>query len=164
MMYDTDEKAPPSPRRISLTVEIVAAAPAGIHTVAVWWQGEPVSTGPELIRRCCMTDAAASIGPSEARSFDLDIGQITSRVLRAGDAEAFLSLQLKDSNADIWHRLDVARLQLKMRACYCTVFDECWQTDLEQTSAKHLRSCPAAKVPFVLPTHWFESTPQAAAH
>jgi len=50
------------------------------------------------------------------------------------------------------------------RVCYCSVFDECWQTDLEQTSAKHVRSCPAAKVPFVPPTHWFESAPPAAAH
>jgi hypothetical protein len=111
-----------------------------------------------------MTDAQSPMNPSEARSLDLGIGQITSRVVRAGDSEAFITLQLTDSNADIWHRLDVARLQLKMRACYCSVFDECWQTDLQQTSAKRVRSCPAAKVPFVIPIHWFESAPPAAAH
>jgi hypothetical protein len=29
-----------------------------------------------------------------------------------------------------------SRLKLKMRACYCSVFDECWETDLVQTSAQ----------------------------
>ena len=135
-----------------------------MQTFEVWWQGEPVSTAPELLRRCCMPDAKAPIGSAQARSIDFNIGQIASQVMRPGDTEAFLSLKLEDSTADIWHRLDLARLQLKMRACYCSVFDECWQTDLVQTNAKRLKSCPAVKVPFALPTDWFESTPQPAAH
>ena len=164
LMYNTSSKDPQGERRISLEVENAGVGPARIQTFEVWWQGEPVSTAPELLQRCCMPEAQAPIGPSEARALELFIGQVASRVLRAGDAEAFLTLQLKDSNADIWHRLDIARLQLKMRACYCSVFDECWQTDLEETSAKRVRSCPAPKVPIVLPTHWFESAPAAAAN
>src|SRR5215469_3447194 len=161
LMYDTDNMDPQGNRRISLKVENSGVGPARIQTFEVWWQGQPVSTAPELVRRCCMTDSKASIGPSEARSLDLIIGQIASKVMPAGHAEAFLSLELKDANADIWHRLDIARLQLKMRACYCSVFDECWQTDLAQTSAKPVRSCPAARVPFTVPTRWFESPPAA---
>ena len=161
LMYDTESRDPQGNPRISLKVENAGVGPARIQTFEVWWQGQPVSTAPELVRRCCMTDSKAPIGPSEARSLDLVIGQIASRVMPAGHAEAFLSLKLKDANADIWHRLDIARLQLKMRACYCSVFDECWETDLEQTSAKRVGSCPAAKVPFTIPTHWFESAPAA---
>jgi hypothetical protein len=160
-MYDTESRDPQGNRRISLKVENAGVGPARIQTFELWWQGQPVSTAPELLQRCCMTDAKAPLGPSEARSLDLIIGQIASRVMRAGDAEAFLTLALKDANADIWHRLDIARLQLKMRACYCSVFDECWVTDLVQTSAKRVRSCPAASVPFTVPTHWFESPPAA---
>ena len=166
LMYGTDNMDPQGKRHISLKVENDGIGPARIQTFEVWWQGQPVSTGPELLRRCCMPDSRTPIDSPTARSLNLVIGQIASRVVRAGDSETFLSLELKDANADIWHRLDVARLQLKMRACYCSVFDECWETDLEQTSAKSVRSCAAAKVPFTLPTHWFESTPAAesAAH
>jgi hypothetical protein len=164
LMYSTSNTDPQGQRRISLEVENAGVGPARIQTFEVWWQGEPVSTAPELLQRCCMTDAQAPMDPSTARALDLGIGQIGSRVVRAGDSEAFITLRLKDSNADIWHRLDVARLRLKMRACYCSVFDECWQTDLEQTSAKRVRSCPAAKVPFVIPIHWFEAAPPLAAN
>src|SRR5262252_8527344 len=132
LMYDTESLDPQGNRRISLKVENAGVGPARIQTFEVWWQGQPVSTAPELLQRCCMADSKAPIGPSEARSLDLFIGQIASRVMRAGDAEAFLTLALKDANADIWHRLDIARLQLKMRACYCSVFDECWEADLAE--------------------------------
>jgi hypothetical protein len=156
LMYDTESIDPQGNRRISLKIENSGVGPARIQTFEVWWQGQPVSTASELLQRCCMTDAKAPIDPATARSLDLVIGQIASRVLRAGAAESFLSLELKEANAAIWHRLDIARLQLRMRACYCSVFDECWETDLVQTSAKRVRSCRAAQVPFTVPTRWFE--------
>jgi len=157
LMYATDNLDPQGKRRISLKVENDGVGPARIQSFEVWWQGQPVATGPELLQRCCMGDSQTPIDSPTARSLNLVIGQIASRVIRAGESESFLSLGLEDSNADIWHRLDIARLQLKLRACYCSVFDECWETDLEQTSARRVGSCPAAKVPFTVPTHWFEA-------
>jgi hypothetical protein len=154
LMYGTSNLDPQGNRRISLSVENAGVGPARIQTFEVWWQGQPVSSAAELLSRCCMTDSKAQIDRFTARALNLSIGQVASRVMRPGEEETFVSLELKDANADIWHRLDSARLQLKMRACYCSVFDECWETDLEQTSARRVGSCPAAKVPFTLPRHW----------
>ena len=161
LMYGTDNLDAQGIRRISLKVENDGIGPARIETFEVWWQGQPVSTGPELLRRCCMTDSQPPIDSSTARSLNLVIGQVASRVMRAGESEAFLSLELKDANADIWHRLDVARLQLKLRACYCSVFNECWETDLEHTSASRVGTCPAVQVPFTIPADWFRTPPAA---
>jgi hypothetical protein len=160
LMYGTDNQDAQGNRHIRLRVENAGIGPARIQTFEVWWHGQPVANAPELLRACCMPGSASAIDASTARSLDLSIGQIPSRVLRAGDSETFLALKLKDANADIWHRLDVARLQLKMRACYCSVFDECWATDLEHTSAQRVGSCPPAKVPFTIPARWFESLPR----
>jgi len=162
-MYSTGNLDPQGNRRIYLKIENDGIGPARVQTFEVWWQGQPVATGPELLRRCCTTDANTPIDSSTARSLGLAIGQIASRVIRAGESEAFLALELKDANADIWHRPDTACLQLKMRACYCSVFDECWETDLEQTSARRVGSCPVAKLPFTIPTNWFESPVRSAA-
>jgi hypothetical protein len=160
LMYGTSNLDPQGNRRISLSVENAGVGPARIQTFEVWWQGQPVSNAPELLARCCMTDSKAQIDHSTARALHLVIGQIASRVMRAGDLETFLSLELKEANADVWRRLDIARGQIKMRACYCSVFDECWETDLVQTSARRVRNCPAPKVPFTVPASWFESPPQ----
>ena len=161
LMYSTDDLDPQGNRRISLKVENAGVGPARVQTFEVWWQGQPVANVPELLSRCCLSGSATAIDASTAHSLAVVIGQVPSRVMRAGDAETFLSLKLEDANADIWHRLDVARLQLKMRACYCSVFDECWTTDLESTSARRVRSCPTAKVSFTVPEHWFDPRAQS---
>ncbi len=106
LMYDTDNWDSQGNRRISLKVENAGVGPARIQTFEVWWQGQPAGSGPDLLSRCCMTDSAKPIDSSAARSLDRVIGQIPSRVLRAGDAETFLSLELKETNADIWNRLE----------------------------------------------------------
>jgi hypothetical protein len=166
LMYNTSNLDPQGHRRIELRVENAGVGPARIQTFEVWWQGEPIATGDELVARCCIGDQKGQIDPSTAHSLHLSIGQIASRVIRAGDAQEFITLDRTEANAEIWERLNSARLRLKLRACYCSVFDECWETDLEQTSARRVRSCPAVKVPFTVPRRWFESPaqPEAAAN
>ena len=99
--------------------------------------------------------ASTFFGLTGMHMLHVTIGVVAPTVLRAGDAVNVLSLGRTDANADIWQRLDTARLQIKMRACYCSVFDECWETNLLQTSAKRVRTCPVAKVPFSIPEGWF---------
>jgi hypothetical protein len=100
LTYDTDNLDLQGNRCVSLKVENTGVGPARIQTFEVWWQGQPVSTAPELIERCCLLDSKGPIGPAAARSLDLVIGRVAPDVMRA-----------------VWHRLDVARLQLKVRAC-----------------------------------------------
>ncbi|HUJ52846.1 MAG TPA: hypothetical protein VLX08_04785 [Steroidobacteraceae bacterium] len=35
-----------------------------------------------------------------------------------------------------------------MRACYCSVFDECWLSDLRTLHPPRLKECPVPGVPF----------------
>jgi hypothetical protein len=71
-----------------------------------------------------------------------------------------VKLEETEANAAIWQRLDVARLNIRMRACYCSVFDECWLTDLVHTDTTTVPSCPAVKVPFMVPARWFQAPAQ----
>jgi hypothetical protein len=163
LTYHTDNQDAAGHRDISLRIDNAGVGPARFETFEVWWQGQPVASADELLRRCCMPESGSKIDAAAARSMNLSVGVIAPSVMRAGGEQSFLGLELADANAAIWHRLDVARMQIKMRACYCSVFDECWETDLRQTSTKSVKSCPAVKVPFSVPAGWFESTPPAAA-
>ena len=40
-------------------------------------------------------------------------------------------------NAAIWAKLDSVRHRLKRKACYCSVLDECWTSDLAATAQPH---------------------------
>ena len=155
LTYGTNNQDPQGNPRITLSVENAGVGPARIETFEVWWQDQPVASAADLLARCCMPDAKTLLDPPAARALHLNVGLIAPAVLRAGDAQAFVGLEQTSANADIWHRLDAARMQIRMRACYCSVFDECWMADLRQTDARSVGSCPAAKVPFVVPENWF---------
>jgi hypothetical protein len=163
LTYGTTNQDPQGNPRITLKVENAGVGPARIETFEVWWQDQPVASPGDLLARCCMPDPKAQLDPSAARALHLSVGLVAPSVLRAGDAQPFMSLEQTQTNADIWQRLDAARMQIRMRACYCSVFDECWEADLRQTNAEDVGSCPAAKVPFLVPDSWFRSAPQPPA-
>jgi hypothetical protein len=56
----------------------------------------------------------------------------------------------KPENETVWRRLNIARNELRLRACYCSVFDECWVSSLATTRAERVAACPAPAVPFTL--------------
>lgn len=163
LTYTTDNLDVQGHRNIALKVDNPGIGPARIETFEVWWQGQPVASADELLRRCCMPDAAGRIDPQTVRTMNLSVGIIAPSVMRAGGEQSFLSLGFTEANAAVWHRLDAARMQIKMRACYCSVFDECWESDLWHTGTTDVKSCPAVKVPFTVPAWWFESTPPPPA-
>jgi hypothetical protein len=163
LWYGTDNQGPDGTHRITLKVENAGVGPARIETFEVWWEGQPVASADELLARCCMPQPRAPLTLAEVRSLNLSLGIVAPAVLRAGDAQNILSLERTETNADIWSRLDTARLNLKMRACYCSVFDECWITNLVETSTTEVASCPRAKVPFVVPERFYRGSSQSAA-
>ena len=162
LTYGTDNEDPQGKRRITLKVENVGVGPARIQTFEMWWQGQPIASVDELLSRCCILQPRTQLELPDARALHLSVGLVAPTVLRAGDAQNIISLERTETNSAVWDRLDLARLNLKMRACYCSVFDECWVSDLVETTAEEVRACPAVKVPFVVPARWYKSRSEPA--
>ena len=163
LTFGTDNQAADGTQRITLRIENAGVGPARIETFEVWWDGQPVASADELLARCCMPQPRAPLSLADVRSLNLNLAIVAPAVLRAGDTHNILSLERTEANADIWTRLDTARLNLKMRACYCSVFDECWITNLVETDTTEVAACPAVKVPFVVPERFYKGSSQAAA-
>jgi hypothetical protein len=163
LTYGTDNEGPEGRQRILLKIENAGVGPARIQTFEVWWQGQPVASADELLARCCMSQPHAQLALADVKALNLTVGIVAPGVLRAGDGQNILTLERTEANADVWDRLNTARLNLTMRACYCSVFDECWISNLRETSTTDVATCPAAKVPFVVPERWYKSPSQPAA-
>ena len=152
---------------ITLGVHNAGVGPAKIESFEVLWQGQPVRNNVELLQRCCgldparlMTDKAVSAkGASEravatarnaSRSSIANDFMAASEkgVMEAHQQSNFLVLPLTPRTAAVWDRLNTARFQVQTRACYCSVFDECWVSDLRTLDADDVKSCPAPAVPF----------------
>ena len=161
LTYSTDNLDAQGKSRIALKLINAGVGPARVETFEVWWQGQPVASADELLSRCCVAQPKGPLQPSDISALHMLLGLAAPNVLRAGDSQDFISMERTETNSEVWQRLDTARVNLRMRACYCSVFDECWVTDLVQTSVKEVHACPAARVPFVLPERYYKLAPSA---
>ena len=55
-------------------------------------------------------------------------------VLPARGGVTFLAWREGGPQPAIWDRLDAARRRLTFKACYCSVLDDCWTSDLTPTA------------------------------
>jgi hypothetical protein len=121
-------------RTITLSVANSGVGPARIQSARVLLDGKPVHNRGELLARCCGFaggDVAAQIRDG-LRSQNPIIGVLTAR-----DATEVLSIQQTPTNTAQWKRLDAIHPRLSLFACYCSVLDDCWTTDLHSTTYPH---------------------------
>ena len=148
LQYSTGNVGPNGQRMIELRVANDGVGPARVETFEVWWHDKPVATPQALLDACC-SDGTAAVSTHGVQE-DL----VAPTIMRAGAMAAFLSLEQNADNAATWNRLNAARLHLRLRACFCSVFDECWTGDLTSTHANRVDKCPTPAVPYGLSTRW----------
>jgi hypothetical protein len=63
-------------------------------------------------------------------------------MLRAGEIRRLLIISRHEGNRGLAARFDAAYGKIEMRACYCSVFDECWLSNLKTLHPQSVASCP----------------------
>jgi hypothetical protein len=120
--------------QLHLDVKNVGIGPAMIEKFVVTYAGEPVTGPVDLLDRCC--------GPrSSWEHANLQINEVTERVLPAREGISFLVVPYRDSNLELFRKLDVERMKIGMAVCYASVFDEHWITTLGLANARSVKSC-----------------------
>jgi hypothetical protein len=131
-------------KTISFSVLNGGVGPAKLKTFQIFWKGRPQPNSLALLTACCGYRGDASLD---------NIGVVTQSIsgviIRAGESHTYFSLPLQANNADLWHRLDAARRQLTFRACYCSVFDECWIGTLKDLEPQRVDRCPSMRVQYL---------------
>lgn len=129
-------------REVAITLRSAGAGPARIEQVTATYAGRPVRSWVDLLRACCSADSAASV---TALLAETDGAVVTSQpdgmVLLPGDRQSLLVVPLTARNAALWRRLDAERFRLRLRVCYCSVFDECFVAEMGQSRTRHVATC-----------------------
>ena len=128
-------------RILNIRLENSGVGPARVQTVRVMLDGHAVHDRAELMARCCNV-------PPGSLETQVQLGLVTQNepigVLPARDGVDVLGWRELPGNRAIWDNLNAARHRLRFEACFCSVLDECWRSDLIATT--HPRSvafCPA---------------------
>lgn len=132
-------------RIIRLTFSNTGVGPALLKTVDVSYAGAEVSDAARLLVQCCgwSREVNAAVKAEGGRG-----SIVTSRparvIIAPGESVDILELRRTEANATVWDRLDQERFELAFDACYCSVFDECWRSDLKSLEPRPVRACPSA--------------------
>lgn len=136
---------------IDIMVRNAGVGPAKVESFAITYEGKPVKGWAQLIAACCVPEGTPrdKIDLPTLTDNRMISGKLISRVLRASDSLTLLHLPKTDANAPLWTKLDDARFKLQLSICYCSVFDECWTSDLRGTTQQPVKTCPADPIPYV---------------
>lgn len=122
---------------IHFDVKNAGVGPALIEKFVVTYAGQPVGGTRELLRRCCNIQDADLAG----KKLDINVDQVSDRVLSAHDDVAFLQLPKNGANDDLWQKLNTERFKIGMSACYSSVLGEHWITSSSGVKPRSVDSC-----------------------
>lgn len=128
---------------VHMRVYNTGVGPAKIESAELVWKGVAYRRDEDFLKACCSFD------PASGTRFDSDL--VPNEVLRAGDKIGFLEFA-QSANPAVFAALQRAAVSrdLHLHICYCSIFDECWKSDLTTLSLKPavVRACIPPNVPF----------------
>ncbi len=142
---------------VSLNIANRGVGPAKVESLEMFWNGRPLRNARELLDACCHDSALAAIDSGAAApvvSGDLalpegmEISSLQGDVLTAGENRRLYELSQTATNRKLFAQLNDAFHSISLRACYCSVFDECWTTDFHTLSPQPVKQCTQPRVPF----------------
>jgi hypothetical protein len=141
--YHSDFGKQPNTMVFSLNVVNSGVGPAKVESLELAWRGVPVSSAHELLETCCRqgTEVPGS-------SLAVTTSSLMGTVLRAGEVRTLIEFPEDSGHAYATHQLGNALQDVSWRACYCSVFDECWVSDLHSLHPQNVKACPVPKRPF----------------
>ena len=122
--------------------------PAKIRSFELFYAGRPVSSSIDLLRKCCglPNDPAAVKSALPPGAFLYSV--VDNTVLRPGEDTVVLQLDRKKTGK-IGERLALAvTRQIGFRACYCSVLDQCWLSNLRSTHTQAVGQCTPPEHPY----------------
>jgi len=129
--------------RVKMAVFNAGVGPAKIESAELTWKGVAYRGDREFLEACCGFD------PAKGTPFDSDL--VPGMVIRAGAEIRFLEFS-KPADPAVFAALQqaVVSRDLQLNVCYCSIFDDCWQSDLTTLSLKpkQVEGCTLPKVSF----------------
>ncbi len=127
--YSTGNEMPGQPKTITLALRNTGVGPARIDTFEVFYEDTPVKNFEQLLQICC-----------GAKTPNFSTSQVSNDVLPARDEIDFITFG-PQSQSGLWELLNKKRFGVRVRVCYCSVFDECWVKDSRVARPNPVKQC-----------------------
>lgn len=132
--YRTGNYTEEGERLVNLSFTNNGLGPALMGPVEVRYKGTIITSPIALLDACC--------GYNTRGTMQLRTSPIGNVALRPGQEVLFMALPGVAANGDMVDLLDAARKDIQVRACYCSIFDDCWTIDGSQAKPQSVAQCP----------------------
>lgn len=139
LIFGTSSASQEGVPQVSFDLLNRGTGPARVRWAELLYDGAPVRDSDALLTRCC-----GRFPESSGRQYSLMTSGIQRRVLGADEWVALLRAPRPDPPTPAWEALDRERHKIRLRACYCSVLDDCWLFDSESDDPEPVRHCPRA--------------------
>jgi hypothetical protein len=131
LSYETGNQDDSGTRHdITLGLRNTGVGPARIDTFEVFYKAQPVHDAAALLKLCC-----------NEQHPNLSTSTVIGEVLPARDTINFVTLPQTPADAPVWDAFNKERFAVRVRACYCSVFDECYVRDTDQPRPHRVDQC-----------------------
>lgn len=130
LQYATGNANSSGQPEIAMKIENAGVGPAKVISLEIFHEDQRIRRPTDLIR---------ALDPTEPRPL-LSLGVNLPMVLRPGTDTLIMGMKREGVEA-LWDKLNRERFRLRFRACYCSVFDECWVSDLMTVSPQPVAQC-----------------------
>jgi hypothetical protein len=133
---------PDNPRKaqIKLVLKNGGIGPAIIGRFEFSYKGQSfdssASTFGKLLGACCVSAA-----PKSGTTLPASAAAVTGTVLPARESVTILGIA--PQTKELYQAMTQAAREVKMKACYCSVLNECWETEFTQQRPKPVADCTA---------------------
>jgi hypothetical protein len=134
LQFGTSNTSVDGEPQIALDLLNRGIGPARIRWAELSYDGRAVRNLRELLAACCGHEG-------ESPGFTSGLRQ---RVLGADEWIQLVRIPRPEIDDGLWEALDGARHKMRLRACYCSVLDDCWLLDSRKDEAEAVARCPAA--------------------
>jgi hypothetical protein len=132
--YGTSDITDEGVEEISFKLGNDGVGPARLKQLEFRYDGRPMKSPRKFLQTCC-GDPREHPTPFMSSKFEV--------VLRPGEVTSFIRLVKRPDNNAVWNRLEIERWKVAVRACYCSIFDDCWVLDSRVPDPSPVKKCPA---------------------
>ncbi len=128
---------------VSVSLSNTGVGPLKLETFVVSHNDEDFGDGLEMMLGCCLPPDTKIEGrvDFESKIDRLGTSKPTGAVISPGAEVLVFSLPKEGAVPEAYEALNAARFTMNYRACYCSVFDECWETNFKTTHPTPVAAC-----------------------
>ncbi len=133
--YGTSNVDDQGGREISLSLANNGLGPAILGPLEIRYEGKIIDSPADLLEQCC------GLKPNSGLAFMTS--PASNVAVRPGESVQFFRLKRTAQSSSTWDKLNEERWKLRVRACYCSIYNDCWIIEGAQTIPTPAAQCPS---------------------